>query len=65
MAGVLLERFPESIAVGGAVRFLKAADEFVQRAQHLAGEPDGDFVLIAARGFKDGGQALVLGADEE
>jgi hypothetical protein len=48
-----------------SVGFLKATDEFVQRAQHLAGEPNRDLVLIAARGFKDGRKALVFGTCEE
>ena len=62
---VMPEGFAENIAMRCAVGFLKAADQFVQRAQHLAGEPDRDLVLIAARGFQDGGKALVFGAYEE
>jgi hypothetical protein len=38
MVGVMLECVAENLATGRAVCFLKAPNQFVRRAQHLAGE---------------------------
>ena len=50
LVGVLGQRLSQQFAVGGVVSGLEAAEQLVQRVQHLLGELLADFVL-EARGW--------------
>ena len=63
--GVFPELVPEELTPRGVIRSLEAAQEFVERVEHLLREPLADLVLVLAAVIEQGGQAFTPGERQE
>ena len=65
LVGVLGERLAQQLALRGVVRGLEAAQQLVERVQHLLGQALADLVLELAAVLEQGGEALRARQAEE